>query len=133
MIFSLGTHVFISVKNREPDHKYCEQILDAIDEGRIEAVISTVVAAEVLVGFYMNDEQIEAKIFITHLLMWYDVRPVTLEIASLAAKLRGRNLRLPDAIVVATTILSKSTLITLDKGIHHSKIDVLTKQLVSRL
>ena len=130
----LDTNIFISVKNKEPNHKYCEQILDAIDEGNIEAVISTVVATEVLVGFYMNDEEIESKKFNNHILLRYNVQPVTLEIADLAAKIRRNNLRLPDAIVIATTILSQSILITMDKNIHHPEIEILTpKQLVSRL
>lgn len=130
----LDTNIFISVKNREPNYKYCEQIFDAIDDGHLEAVISTVVAAEVLVGFYMNNEQIQANKFINHILSRYIVQPVTLEIANLAAKIRGSKLRLPDAIVVATALLNKSKLVTLDKNIRHSKIEVVTpKQLVSQL
>ncbi|MEM2086994.1 MAG: hypothetical protein QXF06_06260 [Archaeoglobaceae archaeon] len=33
----LDTNVFIAVKNREEGYEYCERILDAIDDGLIEA------------------------------------------------------------------------------------------------
>ncbi|MEM1577022.1 MAG: PIN domain-containing protein [Archaeoglobaceae archaeon] len=59
----LDTNVFIEVKNREEGYEYCERILDAIDDGLIEAFVSPIVISEVLVGFYRNKEEFEAKNF----------------------------------------------------------------------
>lgn len=53
----IDTSVFIAVKNIEADAHQCEKILDAVDDKEIEGVVSSIVIAETLVGFYMNKEE----------------------------------------------------------------------------
>jgi len=50
------------------------------------------------------------------------------EIADMAARIRAEGLRLPDAIVVATAILSESILVTKDRGVKHGKLKTLTPE-----
>ncbi len=124
----LDTNIFIAVKNREEGYESCEKILDAIDDGIIEAVVSTIVVAEVLVGFYRNNEIAEAEKFVNHVTQRFMVKGVDVEVANMGAKLRAGGLKLPDAIVVSTAILSNSILITKDKRIKHRGIEILTPE-----
>ena len=124
----LDTNVFIAVKNRESGYEYCEKILDAVDDGLLRGVISTVVVAEVLVGFYKNGEISEAKKFLDHVVCTYKIKDVDVEIANIAARLRAGGLRLPDAIIVATAELADAVLITKDEGIKSENVDVIAPE-----
>jgi len=117
MKVSLDTNVFLSVKNKEVDHEYCEKIINSIEDKHIDGVLSTIVLIEVLVGFYQNSENNEADRFSSSALLNFDVIPVNLEIAQKSAQLRAQhNIRLPDAIISASTIVSKAEFfITNDK------------------
>ncbi len=122
----LDTNVFVSVMNREKGHEKCEHILDAIDDGRIDGSVSTIVVAEVLSGLYSNNDLAEADRFVNHVITHYRVCPVTMETASLSARIQSTGLKLPDAIVVATAILENATLVTLDKAIVHKKAKIVS-------
>ena len=117
MKVSLYTNVFLSVKNKDVDHEYCEKIINSIEDKHIDGVLSTIVLIEVLVGFYQNSENNEADRFSSSALLNFDVIPVNLEIAQKSAQLRAQhNIRLPDAIISASTIVSKAEFfITNDK------------------
>ena len=117
MKVSLDTNVFISVKNKEDDHEYCEKIINSIEDKLVDGVLSTIVLIEVLVGFYKNSENNEADRFSGSAVLNFDVIPVNSEIAEKSAKLRAQhNIRLPDAIISASTIVSKAEFfITNDK------------------
>ena len=117
MKVSLDTNVFISVKNKEDDHEYCEKIINSIEDKHVDGVLSTIVLIEVLVGFYQNSENDEADRFSGSAVLNFDVIPVNLEIAQKSAQLRAQhNIRLPDAIISASTIVSKAEFfITNDK------------------
>lgn len=105
----LDTNVFISVKNKEPDAPYCERILDAIDDNKIQGVISTIVLAEVLVGFYQNNETPEADRFLNHAILQYEIIPVNVEISKNAAVIRGTmQIKPPDALISATATFAKA-------------------------
>jgi len=122
----LDTNIFIAVKNREKGYEYCEKILDAIDDGLLRGVLSTIVIAEVLVGFYRNKEITEAKRFLNHVVCTYEIKEVDVEIANIASRLRTEGLKLPDAIVVATAKVAGASLVTKDEDIIKSKdIEVL--------
>ena len=73
----------------------------------------------------MNNEESESERFISHVLATYDIQPLTLEIAKLAARIRMTGLRMPDAIVVATAASTHSILITKDKAINYSAIEII--------
>jgi len=121
----LDTNVFLSVKNKEDDHEYCEKIIDFIESKHIDGVLSTIVLIEVLVGFYQNSENYEADRFSSNAALNFDVIPVNFEIAQKAAQLRAQhNIKLPDAIISASTIISKAEFfITNDKTLL-KKLDI---------
>jgi predicted nucleic acid-binding protein len=112
----LDTSVFIAVKNTEDDSLQCEKILDAIDNKEIEGVISSIVIAETLVGFYKNKEEKEAEDFLTHATKSCQISPVDLRVADKAARLRAeQKIKLPDAIIIATAeIVSAECFVTKD-------------------
>jgi predicted nucleic acid-binding protein len=93
-----------------------------IEQGRCNAVTSTLTLLEVLVQPYRDDDE-SRRIAITGLLAsfprirWVDL---DLAVADRAAALRARyNLRVPDAIQVATAILAGADmLLTNDRGLR---------------
>lgn len=124
----IDTNVFIAVKNREKNYLYCEKIIDEIDGGAIEGIVSTLVIAEVLVGFYKNKEEFEASRFLAHVINTYKVIPVTTNIADFAARLRVARLKLPDAIILATAKLNDAILITRDTKMKVDDLEVFTPE-----
>ncbi len=124
----LDTNIFIAVKNREEGYEYCEKILDAVDEGLLRGIISTVVAAEVLVGFYRNNEVREAKKFVDHIVCTYEVQDVNIEIADIAARLRTKGLKLPDAIIAATAKVAGAVLVTKDENLRCNGVEVMSPE-----
>ncbi|WXG42356.1 MAG: PIN domain-containing protein [Candidatus Freyarchaeum deiterrae] len=115
----LDTNVFIAIKNKENDSQHCERILDAIEDKEIEGVISTITIAETLVGFYWNKEEKEAEHFLVQILQNYHVLPVDIEVSEKAARLRAQQgIKLPDAVIMATTIITDADyLITKDDAL----------------
>lgn len=125
MKVNLDTNIFIAVKNKESNFEYSKQILDRIEDKTLNAVISTVVFMEVLVGFYQNNEKDEANSFSNKILLNYDLLTVDPEIAIEAAKIRAKfGIKLPDAIIAASTLLSECDyFITNDKPLL-KKLDI---------
>ncbi|MHA1473500.1 MAG: type II toxin-antitoxin system VapC family toxin [Promethearchaeota archaeon] len=129
MKVSLDTNVFIAIKNKEENYRYCENILDAIEENKFTCIISTIVLSEVLVGFYQNNELEEADRFLGKIILNYTVIPVDTRISQKAAQIRAQyQIKLPDAIIAASTILSNSeAFITYDKPLLKKlKIQVIS-------
>ena len=120
MKVNLDTNVFIAVKNKEPDYEYCETIIDSVEDNQIEGVMSIIVLAEVLVGFYQNAENEEADRFSSSAILKYDLIPVNHDLAQKAAQMRAQyNIKLPDAIISASTLISGSDFfITNDKTLQ---------------
>ena len=116
------------MKNQEEGHEFCELILNHGEIGAFEVVVPSVVVSEVLVGFYRNGEDTGAKRFLNHVVARYRLVELNAEIADMAARIRAGGLKLPDAIVVATAILTRSILITKDRGIKHDGIEILTPE-----
>ena len=109
MKISLDTNVFLAVKNKEPEFEYSKKIIDSIETKQFEGVMSTIVLAEVLVGFYQCKETDKANRFCSKALLNYDLPDMNLEIAQEAAKIRAEhNIKLPDAIIAASTIAAES-------------------------
>ena len=105
----LDTNVFIAIKNKEEDFGFCTKILDAIEEKHIEGSVSTIVLTEVLVGFYMKNENTEADRFLNSAILNFDVIPVNIDIAKKAAQIRTQyRINLPDAMITASSINSNS-------------------------
>lgn len=121
----LDTNVFITIKNKEEHSEFCEKILNAIENQKIEGAISTIVIAEILVGFYQNNEIDEADRFLNNLILNFEIIPVDATITLKAAQVQTKfGIKLPDAIIAASTIHSKSDIfITGDQVLHQNKLD----------
>ena len=105
MKVSLDTNIFLAVKNKEPVFEYNKRIIDSIESKQLEGALSSIVLAEVLVGFYQNKETDKAHRFSSRSIFNHDILEVTLEIAQESAKIRAEHdIKLPDAIIAASTI-----------------------------
>ncbi len=96
----------------------CERILRAIEAGRIQAVMSSLVLGELLVKPFQDNRPSIARSYIETLARLEHLQQVPADgpVCVLAAELRaGTNLRLPDAIHVATaSVRGAAALITGD-------------------
>lgn len=102
----IDTNVFVSARNRnESGHAACRRLLDRIDDGEIQAIVSTISLAEIRAGLAPAEARSIWQAFVSHLLTSpnYEVEPVDVEIAETAGELREQTkLTLPDALIVAT-------------------------------
>ena len=125
MKVNLDTNVFLSVKNKEDDHEYCEKIINSIEDKHIDGVLSTIVLIEILVGFYQNSENDEAERFSNSAVLNFDLIPVKFEIAQKAAQIRAQhNIRLLDAIISASTIISKTEFFITNNKMLPKKLNI---------
>ncbi|HSF47769.1 MAG TPA: PIN domain-containing protein [Burkholderiales bacterium] len=86
-------------------------VFDAVAEGRIQAVISAVTLAEVLSGPLASGNEVLATQYREVLCRspGWQMYPVDEEVAETGARMRIRyKLRLPDAIQIATAIVTRS-------------------------
>ena len=111
MKIGLDTNIFLAISNKESNYLDCKKIVDIIQEkqydphGRIvyEGILSTIVVAEILVGFYKKGQLEQSKELIKTLVKSFKIIPVSLEISTEAARLRGElGVKLPDAIISMT-------------------------------
>jgi len=131
----LDTNIFLIVKNREePHYKFCKQVLDAVDNGRIQAVVSVVSVAEICVGYYLAGDEKGKQELIAHLASsrTFSVMEVDLGLADAAARIRAETgLRLPDAIIVAAGLAKGATyVVTHDEEFEKANryLEVVTSQ-----
>jgi predicted nucleic acid-binding protein len=104
---SLDTNVFVSVLNKEPSSPDSRKILDRIDSGSLDCVVSTLVIAEMCAGYHMAGQIQEKDDFLTHLeaSQSYEIVEVSTGVADLAGRIKAQTgLKLPDAIVVASAM-----------------------------
>lgn len=106
----LDTSVFIYFIEEHPVYfALCDKIFGYLEQGKIEAVTSTLTLTEILIQPYkqQNDELVLKfySLFTTYPhLIW---QPLTLPVSDLAAKLRAdHNLKTPDAIHAASALSS---------------------------
>lgn len=122
----LDTNIFLNVKNRgEPYFSPSKQILDAVDEGKLQAIISVITIAELCSGYYSAGDERGKQELITHLLSTesYKVVDLDIKLSDLAGRIRAETgLRLPDAIIVASGIESGATyIVTHDEEFRKGK------------
>jgi predicted nucleic acid-binding protein len=98
--------------NKEANFHSCELIFDAIENHRLNAAISTIVVAEVLVGFYQSNNLDGKDKFLQKLKIYYEILPVSLEISEKGAEIRAqKGLKLPDALIYASSCASEADLL----------------------
>jgi len=131
----LDTNIFLIVKNKEePHYEFVKKVLDAVDNGRMQAVISVISVAELCVGYYSAGDEKGRQELIAHLASSkaFSVIEINLGIADAAAKIRSETgLRLPDAIIVATGLAKGATyIVTHDEelGKANRYLEVVTSQ-----
>jgi len=137
----LDTNIFLNVKNREePYYESSKRVLDAVDDGRLHAVVSVVSIAELCAGYYSVGDEGGRQEMIMHLLSSKDFSIVELDVklADAAGRIRAETgLRLPDAIIVASGLERGATyIVTHDEEFRKGKRylgAVTSQELVGRL
>ena len=131
MKISLDTNILIYfLEGIEPQASKVEKLLASFMKTEDDGVISTVTVAEVLTGFYSaGDAKKTAKVkkLLSDItLNSFKIVPVTFEIADLAANLRAKKGgKLPDALVVATALIQKASLVySQDKDLQRFSKDI---------
>ncbi len=111
MRVTIDTNIFINVKEEEePFFEYSSKILDAIEAGQLKGVISIITIAELCVGYYNINKPKEKDEYLSNLYTQHNYTIVNLDrvLADQSAKIRSEtNLRLPDSIIVATSLKEK--------------------------
>ena len=138
---ALDTNIFINVKNREkPYYENSKKVLEAVDEGLVKALISTIVLAEMCTGYYMFGDLKGKQEFLSYILASpnYEIVQVNAGIADLAGKIRAETyVRLPDAIIIASAIIKDAeAIVTHDDELRKAKslIRILSaKDLIQKL
>lgn len=132
---SIDSNIFLNVKNKEaPYYRYSKKILQLIDDGRTEAVVSTIVVAELCAGFHEFGQLTEKDEFLAQLAANsnYEVVDVDLRVADEAGRIRAAtHLRLPDAILVASSLIADAPmLVTHDDQLNAAQnlIQVVTAE-----
>ena len=104
----IDTSVFLNVINREnPFYSYSRKILSAIDDGKIEGSVPTLVIAEILTGYFANRRDTEAEEFLSVSSTNENLKivPLSTEIALISSRIRASTgLRLLDAVVLGTAV-----------------------------
>ena len=107
----IDTNVFLNVLNRESVfYQDSKEVLNAVDLGTLEAVIPTLVIAEILTGFYTDNKGDKAEQFLSTIISNKNIEVVQLsiEIAASSAVVRAKTgMRLPDAMVMSTALHEK--------------------------
>lgn len=125
----VDTNVFLAARApREPGHDASRHLLDAVDDGRLEAMVSVVTLAELRAGFRGTQVPALWTPFLSHLRASpsYSIEPVDEAIAITAGELREfTHLTLPDALIVATARLRAADfLVTRDQDLLRAKSTV---------
>jgi predicted nucleic acid-binding protein len=136
MKIALDTNILIYfLEGIEPQSSKVEKVLSKFMKAEDEGIISTITVAEILTGFYIAgdvDKAAKVKKLLNDLtLNSFKIVPVTFEIADLAANFRAkRGGRLPDALIVATALNQKASLIySQDKDLQRFNKEINIRQL----
>lgn len=116
----IDTNIILNAKNvNESYSTYSLQILDAVEDGLIQGIISIISIAELCTGYYSQGDMKGKEELLAHLISNKDfvIVDLDLEIADAAAKIRAdTGLRLPDAIIIAAGMAKGAQyLVTHDK------------------
>jgi predicted nucleic acid-binding protein len=137
----IDTNIILNAKNvNEPYSTNSLQILDAIEDGLIQGIISIISIAELCTGYYFQGDMKGKEELLAHLISNKDfvIVDLDLEIADAAAKIRAdTGLRLPDAIIIAAGLAKGAQyLVTHDKELKKADryLEVISpKELLNKL
>jgi predicted nucleic acid-binding protein len=137
----LDTNILLNAKNVDGQYStHSLQILDAIEDGLIQGVISIISIAELCTGYYFKGDRKGKEEFLAHLISTrgFLVVDLDLEIADTAAKIRAdADLKLPDAVTIATGLAKGAQyIVTHDKELKKAGnyLEVVSsKELLGRL
>lgn len=107
----IDTNIFLNVLNRESGFFHAsKEVLEAVDGKTLKAVIPTLVVAEILTGFYLDNKNERVEDFLSSILSNKNIEVVQLsvDIAVSSASIRAKTgMRLPDSIVLSTALHEK--------------------------
>lgn len=129
----VDTNVFLAARAAgEPGHGASRRLLDAVDDGRFEALVSVITLSELRARFTVAQLPALWTPFLSHLRasQSYSIEPVDEEIALAAGELReSSHLALPDALIFATALLRGAKFVaTLDLELLRAKASVESKR-----
>ena len=108
----LDTNVFLNVLNREMIYySDSREVLQAVERGTLEAIVPTLVIAEMLTGFYIEERNTDAQQFLSAFISDEHMKivPLSVDIAASSARVRAETgLRLPNAMILATAIKTQA-------------------------
>ena len=111
----IDTNVFLNVINREePHYNPSKELLDLVDAGEVNAVVSVITVAELSTGFYLMGDDRGRREFLLHIMSSenYKVAPVDVGVADSASRISAETgLRLPDSIIVSSGLRERVDLI----------------------
>jgi predicted nucleic acid-binding protein len=137
----LDTNILLNAKNADEQYSaHSLQILDAVEDGFIQGVISVISMAELYTGYYSKGDKRGKEEFLAHLISTrgFVVVDLDLEIDDTAARIRAdTGLRLPDAMIIATGLAKGAQyIVTHDKELKktsHYLETISSKELLGRL
>ena len=137
----IDTNIILNAKNVNESHStYSLQILDAVEDGLIQGIISIISIAELCTGYYSQGDVRDKEELLAHLISNKDfvIVDLDLEIADAAAKIRAdTGLRLPDATIIAAGLAKGAQyLVTYDKELKKANryLEVISpKELLNKL
>lgn len=109
VVAAIDTNIFISAINKESGYqRSIKPLLDWIDEGKIKAIVSTTVLAEICSGYEIAQKDSREKDeFLAHVLSSsnYEIAVITVPVALDAGNLcANKGLKLPDPLIVASAL-----------------------------
>ena len=125
MNVSIDTNIFVDVLNKESLSASSKEILDRIDAGSLNGVVSTVVIAEMCAGYHLAGQTKEKDDFLTHVQgsQNYEIVELSVGVADQAGMIKAATgLKLPDAIIVASALKGAAEcLITNDESLKKAE------------
>lgn len=136
----LDTNILLNAKNiHEPYSTHSLQVLDAVEDGSIQGIISVISIAELYTGYYSQGDKRGKEELLAHLISarGFVIADLDLEIADTAARIRAdTGLRLPDAVIIATGLAKGAQyVVTHDKELRKANNHLETissKELLSK-
>lgn len=125
---SIGIDTMVFIYHIEEPPIYCqitESIFDAIEKGKRTAVTSVITLLEILIKPKIENNPEAVKDYKDILLTFPNLRifDVDIKVSDMASDLRAKyNMRTPDAIQIATAIISRAgTFLTNDESLKRVK------------